>query len=63
MELVVAVVVFDESVECSDGLFASQLAETPVRLIDAGVMMNRIDEQPTHCADQLAEPHGDERDI
>lgn len=63
MKLVVAVMVFDKSIESRNGLLASQLTETPVRFLDARVMMNRIDQQPAQGADQLAESHGDESDI
>ena len=63
MELVVAIMVFDKSIESRNGLFASQLAETPVRFMDARVVMNGIDEQPSQGADQLAESHGNESDI
>ena len=63
MELIETIMVFDKSIESRHGLFASQLTETPVRFMDARVVMNRIDQQPSQGADQLAESHGDESDI
>ena len=61
MPLVVSVMNFNQAVERIDGIAES--CEIKIRRPHARSMMQRINEQPSQCADKLPQSYGRESDI